>query len=188
MELTESIESLNQQLIDLFGIDTISGQAIWRISWSENEYEHKRMDYSPGGIKLLFPEVFRVKKYPYIKERYVLERLVIVPEVSQSEIPASKVSYEPMWTFESATGEYLPPIIGAAKFVVDTVYASLGKTSLRKYVEDESETTPEGREQRIDKLQEELFGDESGLLGKTHLTHEGIVVPSTYKSTQEGDK
>ena len=76
---------------------------------------------------------------------------------------------------------YLPPIMPATMFVIDTVYAALGKTSLAKYVEDEMNVTEEGRQQRIKTLEEQLFGDESGLEGKTFLTGEAIVVPRNYK-------
>ena len=55
----------------------------------------------------------------------------------------------------------LPPIWNATKLVVDALYAALGKKGLRKYVEDEKFTTPEGREQRIKELSEELFGNET---------------------------
>jgi hypothetical protein len=43
----------------------------------------------------------------------------------------------------------------------------------------------EERRARVKQLEEELFGDESGLEGKTHLTGEGIVVPSNYQTTQK---
>jgi hypothetical protein len=45
MELTEKIESINNQLIELYGIDTITGQAMWRVVWSEDQFEHRLGTY-----------------------------------------------------------------------------------------------------------------------------------------------
>ena len=100
----ESIHSLNDQLLDLYGIDTITGIPIWRIVWSDDQREIRKMDVSPSGIDLLHPMVFEVPKYPYIRERYVLERLVIVPEQHQDELPANKLSYEPIFVFQRGDG------------------------------------------------------------------------------------
>lgn len=178
----ETIETINIRLIDRFGIDTVTGMPIWRVSWSDDQREWRKMDCTPGGIQLLYPQVFDVPKYPYICERYVLERLVVVPEINLDEIPNNKLSYEPMWVFQQADGSYIPPIFSAVEFIIDTVHAAMRQDGgLRKYTEDELHTTPEGREKRIDTLEEELFGDESGLKGKTHLTGEGIIVPKNYE-------
>jgi hypothetical protein len=51
---------------------------------------------------------------------------------------------------------------------------------LAKYTDTEENTTPEGRDQRISKLQMELFGDETET-GDALRYKEGIVVPSTYE-------
>jgi hypothetical protein len=60
------------------------------------------------------------------------------------------------------------------QFAIDTLYAALGKTNLEKYVEP-----TETRDERIQKIQEELFGNETDV--SDALTYkEGIVVPSNY--------
>jgi len=183
MELTETIDSLNSQLEDLFGIDTITGMPIWRISWSEDQFE-KRLgtydDFSPSGIYIrTVREVRNVPKYrQWIKERYVLERLVLVPEISQDELPTSKLSYEPIYVFETSKGEYLPPKFNAAKFAIDSVYAVQGKSSLAKYIDNETEGM-EQKEQRINALQEELFGNETPV-GDALAHGYGVTVPNSY--------
>lgn len=176
----QEIDTINDQLVDLFGIDTITGIPIWRVVWSDDQREKRMMDCTPSGIQLLYPCVFETAKYPYIKERYVLERLVVIPECNQDELPTSKLSYEPIWVFRGEHGEYLPPKIEAAKFVVDTVYAALGKTSLAKYKDSEKNTTEEGRQQRITELTEELYGDETDTCDALRYG-EGVVVPHSYK-------
>jgi len=171
-ELTESVESINGQLISLFGIDTISGDPMWRVVWSENQFEKRLMDTTDEGFHLLTPEVREVPKYrQWIKERYVLERLTIVPEINAQDLPSQKVTYEPMWVFETQHGVYLPPKLEAAKLVIDTVYTATGKmvAGLAKYKDPDSnqENALNNKKERIDGLVNDLFGDESALMGKT---------------------
>lgn len=162
MELTEKIESINQSLIDLFGIDTLSGSPIWRVVWSEDQLEKRLMEYTDSGLQLITPEVREVPKYrQWIKERYVLERLVLIPSVNEKELPSSKISYEPMFVFENNKGDYLPPKLLVAKIVVDTVYAAMGKSNLAKY--KDPDTSIESWNERIAKTQEELFGNETDI-------------------------
>ena len=182
----KEINYINKQLTDNFGVDTITGKPIFRVVWADDQLEKRRVNTLDSGIELLFPEVREVKKYPYMKAMYVLERLVLVPTENEQDLPTQKQSYEPIWAFCNQAREAVAPTWPASKFIVDTLYAAMGKKSMAKYKDDEKNTTEEGRQQRIDTLQDELFGDESGLMGKTHPgVGEGIVVPSTYESTQK---
>jgi hypothetical protein len=175
----EQIEVLNQRLIDYYGLDTNTSQPMFRIVWANDQLEKRLVDFV-GGIQLLYPEIREVRKYPYLKDLYVLERLVIVPEIDKSNLPANKLSFEPIWAYRDDMNGPIPPVWSATKFIVDSLYAALGKRSMRKYVESEKETTPEGRDQRIDELKEELFGNETEV-GDALRYKEGIVVPSNYK-------
>lgn len=176
----ERLETLNDRLRDHFGIDTATGQVMFRIVWANDQWEKQLIDELDGGVKLLFPIQRDVKKYPYLKDLYVLERLVIVPEVHKDELLGLKLSYEPIWAYRDVQNNPLPPVWGPTKFVIDTLLAALGKHSLRKYVDDEKNTTPEGREQRINELQGELFGDET-VTGDALRYKQGIVVPNSYE-------
>lgn len=159
---------------------------MFRVVWSNDQFEMRRTDTTKEGLLLPVPVVTELPKYKqWIQDRYVLERLVIVPEINQDEIPTSKLSYEPLWVFSGKNGQYVPPTMWACKFIVDTLYAALGKHSLVKYVDEEAKHPIESREERIKKLQEELFGDESALLGRT-ITGEAIAMPQSYKSQQKG--
>lgn len=177
MELTESIDSINSQLVDHFGIDTVTGDPIFRVVWSEDQFEKRAINTTEEGLILFAPDIREVRKYNHIKDRYVLERLVEVPEFQQKELAWAKISYEPLWTFEGKNEEYIPPKFEACKFIIDTVYAALGKKSLVKYVDEEAKNPIEMKEKRIKQIEEELFGDESSLLGRT-ITGEAIVVPN----------
>jgi len=187
MELTESIKSLNAQLTDLFGIDTLTGASIWRISWSEDQFEKRYGtydDFTPGGLYIrTISEVREVPKYrQWVQEKYVLERLTVVPEMNAQDLPTSRLSYEPMYVFENRKGGYLPPRLDVAKFIIDSVYAAQGKSSLAKYLEPEE--NEEIRAARIQEMQEYLFSDETDI-SDSLSRQEGVVVPHNYSSHKE---
>ena len=56
---------------------------MFRIVWANDETEIRLMATLDSGIEMLYPAVREVKKYPYLKDLYVLERLVVVPDVNQ---------------------------------------------------------------------------------------------------------
>jgi hypothetical protein len=178
VETTESIESLNRQLVDLFGIDTITGDPIWRIVWSEEQFEKRLMDTTDSGLFLLKPEVRLVPKYrQWIKQKFVLERLVLIPEISMPELPAIKTSYEPIFVFMDKNDNYLPPRIDVAKIVIDTIYAAQGKSNLAKYIDNPDEE----QKKRIEEIYEYLYGDETNVTDSLRYKT-GVVVPRSYES------
>lgn len=179
MHLPETIATLNERLKEYFGIDTESTDPIFRVVWSDAQYENRLTDRTPTGIQLLTPQVTKLPKYQWVKAKYILERLVIVPELQQIELAGLQKSYEPLWVFENKKGEAVPPVWEAIKMIIDTMYAALGKSSLAKYVDEEAKNPIEAREKRIAKIEEELFGDESFLLGRT-ITGEAVAMPTNY--------
>ena len=153
--LPQEIVEINEQLARHFGIDTISSQPIWRVSWSSDQYEKRLTDRTDEGFHLLTPEVRELPKYQYCKDRWILERLCLIPDVHIGDLPSQKQSYENMTTFENSfTGDAIKPSFEACKFVVDTVYAAMGKKSLAKYVDEEAKNPIEAQRKRVDKLQE----------------------------------
>jgi hypothetical protein len=193
MELTETIDSLNKQLREHFGIDTDSMRPIWRIVWSEEQFEWRRGvydDITPSGIFLRTVEEVRyVPKYrQWIQAKYVLERLVAVPELNERELPATKTSYEPIFVFEDRNGNYLPPRFDVAKIVIDTIYAAqYGTESLKKYVDPDAGTADKEeflhkQREKIDSIVEYLWGDQSSLQGETvKASGSAVIVPSNFE-------
>ncbi len=166
----DPVKILNKKLIDHYGVDTEDGQPQFRIVWADDQLEKRKTEYTETGIRLIHAVIREMKKYMYLKEVYVLERYVLVDE---PELPDVKKSYEPIWVFRDVNGVPLQPNWDVCKIVVDVLYAALGKQSLRKYVEDVS---PEGKEEEIKKIQEELFGNETDV-GDALAYKSGIVVP-----------
>lgn len=176
----EKIEALNARLIDHFGI-AWNGWAIFRIVWSEDQFENRLTEYDDKGNKLIFPEIRWLPKYKqYISDKYLIERLVSVPQVNQADL-VDKISYEPLFTFEDGFGNPLPPSWEASKFVIDTVLAAQGESSMyAKYVDPDKDNPKEKRLERIEKLEQELFGNETSV-GDALAYKQGVTVPSNYK-------
>jgi hypothetical protein len=167
MELTESIETINRQLVDLFGVDTASGQAMWRVVWAEDQFEKRLTDFY-NGVELLHPEVKLLPTYSWIKGRYILEHLVGVPEVNIPELPTQKITYTLIWTFEDKNENYLPPNITACKFVINLVESAMlrhkqGLSPIKKYIDEEycQEASLVAKAKRLNKICEELYGEDA---------------------------
>lgn len=181
----ERVETINKRLEEYFGRDD-RNLPIWRVIWSDDQFEKQLLSYTPEGLSLIYPEWREVPKYKMmgIHSRYILERLVAVPVLHTDEM-VSKISYEPMWTFEDSDSNPMPPKWEACELIVNTVYAAQGKkTSEPLYHDDERGlATPELIEyhkERVKDLQLDLFGNETDT-GDALAYREGIVVPSNYK-------
>lgn len=202
------VDVINNQLRDIYGSDIVTGLSIFRVVWSEEQLEKRYgtfTDFVPGTDIFLrtITETREVPKYrQWIHEKHILERLVVVPEFQQQELPGSKISYEPLWVFENRYGNYLPPRLDACKFIIDGVLAAQAvttmmitgnekrdRTTLAKYIDPDagknSEELKSNYDNKINGIVNELYGDETGLMGQTFSRNQGggsaIIVPHTYK-------
>lgn len=185
MELVETIEAINKRLKEYFGIDTNTAQPIYRVVFSDDQLEKRLTKHTKEGFELITPVVVEIPKYKqYIQKKYILEQLVIVPPHQTIELAGEKVSYEPLWVFQDKDGNYLPPKWEACKFCIDCVNAAKGKNNLSKWLPAEHEKDDAvGQELRVQKLQEELFGNETST-GDALAHGSGISVPSTYEKKE----
>ncbi len=197
------VNIINKQLIDQYGIDTVTSNPIFRIVWNTDQYEKVHGTFVDTTSEGLFirevTENRIVHKYRGFKlDRYVLERLVQVPEQQQDQLLGLKISYEGLWTFSDKNGNYLPPTYKAANFVIDCVLAAQStlkkmidpsdksdRVSLNKYKDDDPEYCQEAaiehKKKRAQEIELELFGDESGLMGTTLPGGNAIIVPHNYE-------
>jgi hypothetical protein len=53
-ELPEDVKIINRRLKDIFGMDSVSGEAMWRVSWSNDQYEKRLTNYTPENVCVLF--------------------------------------------------------------------------------------------------------------------------------------
>ena len=177
----EKIETINQRLDDHFGHDDLN-RPIWRVSWSSDQIE-KQLLREYHGVSFATPQLIEVKKYPFNQDRYVLERLVLVPDREIEMVV--RFSYEPMWFFEDANGFPLPPKWEACKHIIDCVYLAMGKLGSGPRYKDpdsglDAKQLVEKEAVRIKEIQEDLFGNETDVTDALAVK-EGISVPHNYE-------
>ncbi len=175
------VARINLLLRNEFGIETTSDRPIYRVVWSNNEFEKRLMHYKDSGIKLLTPEVREVPKYKqWAADRYILERLSYVEtDIKENqELTVNKVSYEPIWSFVDNKLNYLPPKYEVCKIIIDTIHAAInGDSSLAKYKDNEASL--EETSKRVESIQQELFGNETET-GDAIAHGEAVIVPRNY--------
>jgi hypothetical protein len=177
--MLEPIETLNKRLKDLFGRFE-NGDAYWRIVFSDDQFEKRWTDKTKEGLDLLYPQVVELPKYrQYIRHKYVLERLIAIPDATPSDL-TEKSSYEPVWVFEDSKGNPLPPKWEATEKIIHTVYAAASKSIGRKYHDPTVGSTPEESKElqmeRYAKLHQELFGNETDV-GDALAYKTGVATP-----------
>jgi len=159
----EPLEVLNQRLIDHFG-KFENGDPNWKIVWSEDFLEKRLVYYTPEGFELLTPIAQERKKCDYIDNRFILVRLIPVPQEQQADLCDAKISYEPIWTFEDNFGNALPPKWEAMFALIQTIDQNLGHSPFAKYKQEEIDgQSKEAIMARRDILMEQLFGNESSI-------------------------
>lgn len=181
----ENIDSINAQLKNLYGIDTVTGWVMWRVVWSNDQTEKVFGRFEDFVGKIFVREVTEVRerlKYAMDPDRWILEQLVLVPEVNQEEMLGLKISYEPKWTFEDKKREYLPPALWACRYIIDAVLEAQGQGTLGKwYAKDDRKDGANGliaRKKRVDKIYEELFSNETDTMDNVS-SGQGVVISNT---------
>ena len=179
MELREPIEDINKKLLEEFGSELICGnKPKFRVVFSEDQYEKRLTSFTDEGFELLIPEVRLLPKYKqWVREKYILERLV--PIIGETDL-TEKISYEPAWVFQDKYGNYLPPFYEGCKFVIESIFAAMGKAGTHIKYKDKNETMEE-KKIRIEKVEQELFGNETDVADALAYGS-GVSVPSNYKT------
>lgn len=172
MELREPIEYINEKLIKEYGTE-FGNAPRFRVVFSEDQYEKRWTDHTDEGFKLLEPEVRLLPKYKqYIREKYILERLI--PIIGDTDL-TTKVSYEPAWVFQDKNGNYLPPFFEGCKHVIESMYDAIGRAGTFTKYKDKNISLEE-REIELKNVMDGLFGNETDLTDNLHHGS-GIVVP-----------
>lgn len=112
---------LNQWLKDNYGSVTWGDHQRYRVSWTTGQTEKRfikdRNVFSEGGLWLRRETgVFTVPKYPFAKDRWVLEKCV--PNPPQYEVVDVNHSYEPLFVLQTNEQEYLPLERRAIKIII----------------------------------------------------------------------
>ena len=160
MELRESIEDINKKLKDEFGL-AFNGWANFRVVFSEDQFEKRWTTYTDEGFELLEPEVRELPKYKqYIREKYILERLV--PAGIDTDL-VEKVTYEPAWVFQDKDQNYLPPFYDGCKLVIEALISQTREPGQTFAKYKDKNVLPEERAAMLKKVQDDLFGNETDI-------------------------
>lgn len=177
--MLERIETLNQRLIDRYGRFLDTNHPLYRIVWSEDQLEKRKITHTKDGFQLLTPEIQEVPKYrQWVHNKFILENLHVVPEFSNTDL-VEKLSYEPLWVFETEKGEAIAPIWPAVEVIIETQRGNMEGLT-KKYADPRDDNAREWHRQEIDKLAAELFGNETDT-GDALKYKEGVVVPRNYE-------
>lgn len=155
-------ESLKQ-----FGKD-FKGNSLFRVSFSDKQTEIRRRiynKYSSSGLIFLgeVRETIECKKYPTIKSRWIIEKLVPPDSSYTNEIVSAKEngSYECIYIFQDKNGEFLPLNQRVAEIIIKSILypGKIGKftdnSELAQFKEDEKERIM--IEENVSTLYEELM-------------------------------
>lgn len=173
------LATINTRLRDLYGRCEPEGLSNFRVVWSEDQLEKRKMTHSDGGLLLLNPEVREVPKYrQWIQTKYILERLTIISEYVETDL-VERLSYEPVFVFEDKHGNALAPLWSAIHFIVENLLHAEHHVGYVKYKDPNADPTDakEREFERIETLKNDLFGNETEI-GDALAHKEGISVPN----------
>lgn len=165
-------ESFNIMLREKYGLDPLSGLPNWRVAWAPSLFNKQYgtfRDFTENGLFIReVTEVREVPKYNYLKDLYVLERLMPVPSQNEHQLPGAALTYECMHPYMHKVNKtYLPPNWVFTEWVIDCYYAHIGTKSLRKYLSDEGTDVPESlrgieaKRKRVAEITAYLYGNET---------------------------
>lgn len=170
----ESIETINQRLLDYYGRFEFTDRPNYRVVWSTNQSEKRWTEYTREGFLLPYREVRELPKYRQTyPDRWILEKCLPVYPFMETDL-VEDYSYEPLWVFQDVNGNQLPVIWQGIELILESIKEAMnGPKGQRKY---SSPDTQEAEEKRIQKIKDELFGNETDITDALRMK-EGIVVP-----------
>ena len=178
----EDIKIINRLLAERFG-KLYDGRPIFRVVWSEDEFENRFGKYSVyAGHVFMRQEVgmMRVKKYRNIaQERFVFERLITIAklpqEIVQENPEAVKGSYEPLHVFKFPpdaidNGVYVKPSWNACESLAYfALYGRVKSASERK--DDQLLAEKKEYDQDIDRIKDAGSAMDAALFAGSAVTN-----------------
>lgn len=154
------------------------GLPAYRIVWSDSQQEMRRGTFREFVGNIFIREtvgIREVPKYSYIKERWILERWAPPDVAFTPEIPGTQFgSFEPIYVFQDKNGNYLPPNLKVAEFLV-----KLAETPTRVTAEERIAEEMAKEEKEI-----EFFEDYLEVSPITNALHLGEAVGYSGKKKQ----
>jgi hypothetical protein len=164
---------------------TLTGLPLFRLSWSPEQFEHRKGtfdEFTKSGLFLRqFVGVKLVPKYPYLEDRWVLEKYTEPDYLTLQELPDIKFTYEPFWVFEDKNRNYLAPTLKAVEFIVNWSRKDIKSTPTER-----KQVLEDARQAEINRCYDEL--DTNALLSQLHWG-EAILNPwGNHRRTNDTSK
>jgi hypothetical protein len=129
-----TVEEINKLLVKHFGVND-DKRPLFRIVWSNDQLETRwgtfREFYGPIFLRETTGVCKDRHKYPWIRDRWILERLTFPASKyrhwSPELIGVENGSYEIIWKFETPNEEYQYPIWQAVKCIIASLFATKEK-------------------------------------------------------------
>jgi hypothetical protein len=119
------------------------GQPLFRVVWSNYQTEKRRGVFNEFYGDLFVRTTFGVHerlKYPWIKDKWVLERWYPPEIVHHEDLPESnRGSYEPIYVFQDANGNALPPVWRAVQLIIYAIMNPVSPALRKSQLELEAE-------------------------------------------------
>lgn len=142
-------QEINDYLASNFGRN-YQGLANFRVAWSDTQREMRRCEYEEQYHGIFLRHIIAMeecKKYPIIKERWILEKLIPPDPCYTKEIVSAQEfgSYECIYIFQDKDKNYLPLNKTVASIIVQSLLepGSIGKrtdsSELMKFEEEKKE-------------------------------------------------
>ena len=125
--MMETLETINQRLKDSYGTDITGMYPNFRIVWSDGERELRRAEVNVFLAKVFLRTEYGVQllpKYPFIKERFVLEKFT---PTDNPELVEGYKNYEPIYVFEDKFGNALPVAYWPASYLANAILNDSGQ-------------------------------------------------------------
>jgi len=183
--ISEPIPVINRRLREYFGLR--AERPYFRLTWPNDEFEIRKVNYTPEGFQLIHPEFRKVHKYEKWRwDHWILERLSEVPIINMKDLPDIALSYEPIWTFDKDKPICWAPV----RLLVETVLnQARAGSSYKKYKHPYEGLTDkqaiEKRDAEVQEMYDYLYGDETKIgdaLAHEHgvgFTTSKILLPNT---------
>jgi len=147
------VEVFNERLIQLYGYEQLTQQPKYRIVWSDDQTEKRYGSYDllskESGIWLGVKQgLVEIKKYWYLKECYLLER--VEANLNRQDTLYDKWTYEPILTFLDKEDNPLPLNWRAIEFAINHIEKA------EKRIRTESEDLQE-EEKSLEKESEVVY-------------------------------
>src|SRR3990167_4401411 len=133
------------------------GEPIFRVVFSDEQVENRWGTYNEysGDIFLRsFTGIKEVKKYPWIKSKWILERWVSCELAAHPDLHNDKNGlYICVYVFQDANNNYLPPLLKVSEIVI---YNLLHPRSYSEILSQDIEIEVNKDEAEINKMEEDF--------------------------------